>query len=153
MDKEAFGVNRQPYGIVYQCKGYESQQYGQTQQQQTDIADILIDHINQVFLIAHLLHIGILFNLLLYFGYAVRIRIVGMQLHLDGSVQRIISQKVLRVCPHRLNLFMERLLLRNILRRAYKDLLVQLLLQFQYIRLFHIIADDNGEIDILLHIH
>ena len=60
MDKEPFGVNGQADCIVYQGKRDESQNDCQPQQHQTDIADVLIHRINQVFLIKHLLYIRIL---------------------------------------------------------------------------------------------
>ena len=153
MDKEAFGVDSQTDCIVNQRKGNESQNDSQTQQHQTDIADIIIHRIYQVFLVKYFLNIRVPLDFLLYLGNAVRIGIIGMQLNLDGRRKRIIAEELLRVCPHRLGLFAKRLFLGDIFRLLHKRLFIQFLLQFQDITLFHIITDKNREVDILLYVY
>ena len=153
MDKEPFGVNGQADCIVYQGKRDESQNDCQPQQHQTDIADVLIHRINQVFLIKHLLYIRILPDFLLYLGDAVRIGVTGMQFNFNGRRKRVIAEKLLRVCSHCLGLLAERLLFGDILRFLHKRFFIQFFLQLQYIALLHVVADENGEVDILLYVY
>ncbi len=126
VDKETLGIYSQTDGVVYQRKGDKRQYHSQPQQHQADIPYIIVHGIYQVFLVEHFLDIGILFNQFLYFGDAVRIGIVGMQLDFDGGSERIVAEELLRVRTHRLSLLAECLLLGNVSRLLHKSLLVQL---------------------------
>ena len=79
MYQETFRVDSQPDCIINQRKRDKCQHHGQCQQNKTDITDIFIYRVNQVFLIKHILYIGISFNQFLYFRNTVGVRIVRMQ--------------------------------------------------------------------------
>ena len=153
MDKETLGIYSQTDGVVYQRKGDKRQYHSQPQQHQADIPYIIVHGIYQVFLVEHFLDIGILFNQFLYFGDAVRIGIVGMQLDFDGGSERIVAEELLRVRTHRLSLLAECLLLGNVFRLLHKSLLVQPLLKLQDVALLHVVTDKHGETDVLLDVH
>ena len=76
-----------------------------------------------------------------------------MELYFNRSGERIITQKLFRISSHSFGLLLQCLFFRDIFGLFHERFLIQLLLQFQDIRLFHIVANENGETDILADIY
>ena len=144
MNKKTFRIYRQPDGIVDKRKRNKRKQCRQSEQNNTDLPDITVYRIQQILRVIDLYHLLVLrLNLILYPRNAVRICVIRIQLHLDGSRKRIMPQKLRRICSHRLRLLLQGLRLRYIRRLLYIYLLVQLFLKAENIRLLHIITDQN----------
>ena len=76
-----------------------------------------------------------------------------MEFDFNGSGKRVIAQEFFRIGSHCFRLFFQCLFFRDIFGLFHERFLIQLLLQFQDIRLFHIVANENGETDILADIY
>ena len=153
MNEEALGVDGKPYRIVNQCKGYEGEHHRQRQQHKADVPYILIDGIDQLFPIEHILYVRVLLDHFLYLRDTVGIGIIGVKLDFKGGRERVIAKKLFGIGAHRLRLLFQSLFFGDVLGLLHKRFLIQFLLEFQNIRLLHVITDKNGETDIFADVY
>ena len=118
-----------------------------------DEGKILIDGIDQLFPVEHILYITVPFDHFLNLRNTVGVSIIGMELYFNRSGERIITQKLFRISSHSFGLLLQCLFFRDIFGLFHERFLIQFFLKFQYIRFFHVVTDKNGETDILTDIY
>src|SRR5690606_31463476 len=151
-DEETLRIDGEPDGVVDQCDGDDQQQCGKRQDYDADGPDVLVDHVNERFLVYDFLHHLIGGNLLDECLDAVRVGVFGFQVNIDGRKQRVVPEEFHEVLTQFFGKILGRQLFADVLRAQHVGVGFQLFLVGEHIALAYPLVHDDVEHDVFLHV-
>ena len=131
VNEETARIDTQSYRVVDERERDERQQHSQHQQQDVQLCEVTVHAVHQVHLISHVCHLRILPEFLTDPHQRVGIGVVGVQLQLKRSRERVHAEELRRIGAHRLCLFLQGLFTTDVVdvlrERAMDQVLLELL--------------------------
>ena len=152
VDEETTREDGQTYRVVDEFEGDVGEQGRNDEQDDADFADVVVDRLDEVFLIDHIHYAGGALELAGYAGETVVVGIGGVELQLERGGERVVVDKFGRVGSHGFNLFVEGLLLGYVVDVAHIGAVGQGGLHLTDAVARYVVADQNAYVDVFAYV-